>query len=37
MKEVRKRRNRIKIGDKDYNLRDIDTSNDKILEELKKA
>ena len=36
VEEVRKRGNKIKIGDKEYTLSDFDTSRHEILEELKK-
>ena len=35
--EVRKRGNKLKIGDKEYKLSDFDNQNDEIIEELKKA
>ena len=35
VKEVRKRGNRIKIGDNEYKLSDLDTQKNEILEELK--
>ena len=37
VKEVRKRGNKIKIGDNEYKLSDLDTRKNEILEELKKA
>ena len=37
VEEVRKRGNKIKIGDKEYNLTDFDSSKNEILEELKSA
>ena len=37
VEEVRKRGNKIKIGDDDYNLSDFDTRKNEILKELKKA
>ena len=35
--EVRKRGNKIKIGDKEYNLSDFDNQKYEIIEQLKKA
>ena len=37
VEEFRKRGNKIKIGDDEYNLSDFDTQKNEILEELKKA
>ena len=37
VKEVRKRRNKIKIGDNEYNLSDFDTQKNEIFEELRNA
>ena len=37
VEEVRKRGNKIKIGDKEYKLSDFDTQKNEILEELKNA
>ena len=37
VEEVRKRGNKIKIGDNEYKLSDFDTQKNEILEELKKA
>ena len=37
VEEVRKRGNKIKIGEKEYKLSDFDTQKNEILEELKKA
>ena len=37
VKEVRKRGNKIKIGEKEYKLSDFDTQKNEILEEIKKA
>ena len=35
VEKVRKRGNQIKIGDKEYNLSDLDTREEEIIEELK--
>ena len=37
LKEVRKRGNKIKIGNDEYNLSDFDTQKTQILEDLKKC
>ena len=37
VEKVRKRGNKIKVGDDEYNLSDFDTQKNEILEELKKA
>ena len=37
VEEVRKRGNKIKIGDNEYELSDFDTQNNEILEELRKV
>ena len=37
VKEVRKRGNKLKIGDNEYKLSEVDTQKNKILEELKTA